>query len=84
MITNNHLSLVDYVIFVAIVLLSLCTGILYAWKGRVDQTPSNFMLGNRKLSAIPVGLSLMVSFQSAIMMQGLPTEGYMYGAQWYV
>ncbi|KAK7480609.1 hypothetical protein BaRGS_00028185, partial [Batillaria attramentaria] len=33
---------------------------------------------------LPVAISLMVTFESSIMMLGLPAEIYVYGAQWWI
>lgn len=42
------------------------------------------MLGNKKLSIIPVGFSLMSSFMCASTMFGLSTENYLRGTQFMV
>ncbi|XP_069103838.1 sodium-coupled monocarboxylate transporter 1-like [Argopecten irradians] len=36
------------------------------------------------MAILPVALSMMVSFESGIMMLSIPAEVYMYGMQWYI
>ncbi|XP_005110332.1 sodium/iodide cotransporter-like [Aplysia californica] len=42
----------------------------------------NYLVGGRKMTFLPVAISLMVSFESSIMMLGLPAEIYCYGMEW--
>ncbi|KAK3095438.1 hypothetical protein FSP39_014685 [Pinctada imbricata] len=72
----------DYVIFIVTIVVSLGIGIFYALSGGRQRTTSEFLVGNRKMSVLPVAISLMVSFESSIMMLGLPAEIYTYGIQW--
>ncbi|KAK3095173.1 hypothetical protein FSP39_011031 [Pinctada imbricata] len=72
----------DYVIFVVTIVVSLGIGIFYAFSGGRQRTTSEFLVGNRKMSVLPVAISLMVSFESSIMMLGIPAEIYTYGIQW--
>ena len=44
-----------------------------------EEEVKNYLLGGRKMTAVPVGLSLAVSFMSAITILGVPAESYMYG-----
>jgi Na+/proline symporter len=45
---------------------------------------SEYLVGNRKMSILPVALSLMVSFESSIMMLGFPAEVYVYGIMFWL
>lgn len=75
-------SIADYVVLMAAILISVGIGIFYAIKDKRHNTSSNYFLGNRKLKAIPLGLSYVVTFQSAIMILGTPAEIYLYGMQY--
>ncbi|XP_021348647.1 sodium-dependent multivitamin transporter-like, partial [Mizuhopecten yessoensis] len=41
-------------------------------------------MGNRKMSLIPTALSILVLFQSAILILGAPAEMYTKGTQYYL
>jgi len=75
----SSFAVLDYVIFVFSVLLCLCIGISFAYRQRKENTTEEYLLENRKLHPIPVALSVVVSFQSAISMVGVPADSYMYG-----
>ena len=72
----------DYVIFAAILLLSLGIGIYFGFFGKKQSSQEQYLLGNRKMSAIPVSLSLLASFMSAITLLGVPSETTVYGTQY--
>ena len=72
----------DYIVFVIAIVISLGIGIFYALSGGRQRTTSEFLVGNRKMTALPVAISLMVSFKSSIMMLGYPAEVYTYGIQY--
>ena len=48
---------------------------------RRTQTTSEYLVGGRQMSFLPVSVSLLVSFSSSIMMLGIPAESYVYGLQ---
>lgn len=74
----------DYLIFVLILLISATIGIYYAWKDKRKQNTSEFLLGGRNMSLLPVTLSLMVSFLSAILVLGVPTETFYNGTMYWM
>ncbi|XP_064187631.1 sodium/iodide cotransporter isoform X1 [Anguilla rostrata] len=72
--------LADYAVFGLMLLVSVLIGLFQALKksarrGKVD----DFFTGGRKMSAVPVGLSLCASFMSAVQVLGVPSEAYRYG-----
>ncbi|KAH3837629.1 sodium-coupled monocarboxylate transporter 1-like [Dreissena polymorpha] len=69
----------DYVVFAMTVLSSVSIGVYFAIVGRKKQTTLNFFLGDRKLRYGPVALSLVVTFQSSVMLLGFPADVYMFG-----
>ncbi|KAK7901997.1 hypothetical protein WMY93_018766 [Mugilogobius chulae] len=69
----------DYVVFALMLLVSAAVGMYYAWKDRGQQTSGDFLMGGRKLTALPVAMSLTASFMSAITVLSTPAEVYRYG-----
>ena len=61
-------GLVDYCVFGATLLLSLLIGVYHAVRGK--QTNEDLLLGGRSMSILPVAVSIMVSFLSAILILG--------------
>lgn len=87
-ITGNNKSgfgLIDVSVFVASLLLSLLIGVWYAYRDRTNKSTDNYYYGNRNMSPVSVGVSIAVSFISAITVLGYPAETYMYGTvtMWY-
>lgn len=73
---NKTLSAVDYVIFAMVLAISAGIGIFFGCKGQ--KTTSDFLMGGRSMSLLPVTLSLLASFLSAVTLLGTPTEIYTY------
>ena len=78
---SNQLDWPDYFIFVTFLVISLAIGVCHALTGGRERTTQEFIMVNRKLTMIPTAISLMVSFQSAIIVLGASAEMYMYGSQ---
>ncbi|XP_021372062.1 sodium-coupled monocarboxylate transporter 1-like, partial [Mizuhopecten yessoensis] len=74
----------DYLIIAATIMMSLGIGLYQSLKGRKQKTTTQYLLGSGQMAAIPVAISLMVSYESGITMLGVPAEVYMYGMQWYM
>ncbi|XP_033731569.1 sodium-coupled monocarboxylate transporter 1-like [Pecten maximus] len=74
----------DWIVFVGILLVSVGIGIYHALAGGGQKTTGEFLMGNRKMSMIPTALSILVSFQSAILILGAPAEVYTKGTQYYL
>lgn len=70
----HQFLLADYCIFGATIIVSLGIGIYYALSGGKQRTTSEYFVGNRKMGILPVATSLLVSFESSIMMLGTPAE----------
>lgn len=69
----------DYVMFSALLLVSMGIGIYHAIAGSKQKTTSEYLLANRKMSVLPVSLSYVVTFMSSMFMLGFPAEMYLYG-----
>ncbi|XP_006625827.2 solute carrier family 5 member 6a isoform X1 [Lepisosteus oculatus] len=76
-------TLVDYVIFALLLLLSSGIGLYYAFSGGRQRTMQEFLLADRSMSCLPVALSLLATFQSAVAILGVPAEIYTSGTQYW-
>ena len=72
---------VDYVIFAAVLAGSMGIGLFHAFTGGKQRTTSEILMGNHRLKTIPVAMSILVSFVSAILVLGTPAEMYTRGTQ---
>ncbi|XP_013882462.1 sodium-coupled monocarboxylate transporter 1 isoform X2 [Austrofundulus limnaeus] len=70
----------DYVVFALMLVVSAAVGIYFAWTDRGQSNSGDFLMGGRRLTALPVSLSLTASFMSAITVLSQPAEVYLYGA----
>ncbi|XP_032154926.1 sodium-coupled monocarboxylate transporter 1 [Sapajus apella] len=70
----------DYVVFAGMLVISAVIGIYYAFAGGGQQTSKDFLMGGRRMTAVPVALSLTASFMSAVTVLGTPSEVYRFGA----
>nr|XP_031539066.1 sodium-coupled monocarboxylate transporter 1 [Vicugna pacos] len=61
-------------------LISAVVGIYHAFAAGGQQTPKDFLMGGRRMTAVPVALSLAASFMSAVTVLGSPSEVYRFGA----
>ncbi|KAF6340481.1 solute carrier family 5 member 8 [Rhinolophus ferrumequinum] len=69
----------DYVVFAGVLLISAAIGIYYAFAGDSRETSKDFLMGGRRMHAVPVALSLTASFMSAVTVLGTPAEVYRFG-----
>ena len=84
MTVDKRFSVVDYVVFSVMLLLSALIGIWYGCGGGKQITTAEYLLGDRQMKSWPIAISILVSFLSAISLLGLPGEIYTYGTQFYV
>ncbi|KAJ9575570.1 hypothetical protein L9F63_007578, partial [Diploptera punctata] len=69
----------DTTIFVLMLASSTMIGIYFGIWGKREDTPKEYLHGGKKMSTVPVAVSLVASFISGIMVMGAPTEIYLYG-----
>ncbi|KAM9355881.1 solute carrier family 5 member 6 isoform 2-T5 [Pholidichthys leucotaenia] len=82
---QKHFTDVDYVIFAALLAASVGIGLYYAFSGGRQRTTQEFLMADRSMSCLPVSLSLIASFQSAVAIIGVPAEIYTHGTQyWFI
>ena len=56
----------DYVVFLLTISISMGIGLFFALTGDRQGTTSEFLMGNRQMKLVPVVISLIVSYTSAI------------------
>ncbi|XP_071892789.1 sodium-dependent multivitamin transporter [Anas platyrhynchos] len=74
---------IDYTIFTLLLVLSLAIGLFYALSGGRQRTVQEFLLANRSMGFLPVALSLLATFQSAVAILGVPAEIYRFGTEYW-
>ncbi|XP_074472687.1 sodium-dependent multivitamin transporter-like [Sebastes fasciatus] len=78
-----HFTTVDYVIFALLLVASTGIGLFYAFSGGRQRTTQEFLMADRSMSCLPVSLSLLATFQSAVAILGAPSEVYTFGTQYW-
>ena len=75
----------DYVIMAAFLTICFVVGVVQACIGGKQRTQREYLLANRNLQVLPVTMSILVSYLSAILILGSPAEIYTNGTLywWY-
>lgn len=73
---------VDYVIFSVTLAVSAGIGLYLAIRDKGKSSTKEYLLAGRKMSVLPVSLSLLSSFVSAITILGTPSEIYVFGTMY--
>ncbi|XP_067673390.1 sodium-coupled monocarboxylate transporter 1-like [Haliotis asinina] len=79
---KSTFGIIDYVLFGGLLLVSASIGLFYAIKDRKKHTTKDFLLAGGDMHVVPVALSLLASFMSAITILGTPSEMYKYGTMY--
>lgn len=79
---NPTLSVLDYIVVIAMLGISAGIGVFFGIRSRGNQSSDDYFLGNRRMSVIPVALSLAATIMSAITYLGTPAEVYVHGPQY--
>lgn len=82
-VVQMHFSTLDYVIFAILLVASTGIGLYHAFSGGRQRTTQEFLLADRSMSCLPVSLSLLATFQSAVAILGAPSEVYAHGTQYW-
>ncbi|XP_063227295.1 sodium-coupled monocarboxylate transporter 1-like [Bacillus rossius redtenbacheri] len=77
-----HFSWVDHTMFALMLVVSTVVGVLIGVCGKQD-TKVDYLLGGKKMSVIPIAVSLIFSHISSITIVAVPTEYYTYGAVYF-
>ncbi|XP_068616101.1 sodium-coupled monocarboxylate transporter 1-like, partial [Brachionichthys hirsutus] len=70
----------DYVVFALMLVVSTSIGVYFSWVNRHQESARDFLTGGRRLTALPVSMSLTASFTSSIAVLSTPAEVYRHGA----
>uniref|UniRef100_A0AAY5F3P7 Sodium-dependent multivitamin transporter n=1 Tax=Electrophorus electricus TaxID=8005 RepID=A0AAY5F3P7_ELEEL len=83
--TAKYFSTIDFVLFVLLLVASMAIGLYYALSGRQQRTTREFLLADQSMKCLPLSLSLMATFQSAVAIVGTPAEVFTNGTQyWFI
>ena len=74
----------DYAVFASCLAVSVLIGLYYGCTGGKQRTNEEFLLADRNMHPLPVALSLVASFISAITVLGTPAEVYIYGTMFWI
>ena len=73
----------DYLVFVLTLVLSGAIGVYYAISTRLRRSSAaDVLLGGRKMSILPVALSMLASVLSAISLLGVPSDTFTHGTMY--
>ncbi|KAI2654117.1 Sodium-dependent multivitamin transporter [Labeo rohita] len=82
---HKYFTVIDYVIFALLLVASMAIGLYYAFTGGRQSTTREFLFADRSMKCLPLSLSLMATFQSAVAIIGTPAEVYANGTQyWFI
>ncbi|XP_042306264.1 sodium-dependent multivitamin transporter [Sceloporus undulatus] len=81
--STGKFGVVDYAIFVLLLVFSAGIGLFHALSGGKQRTVQEFLLANRSMGFLPVALSLLATFQSAVAILGVPAEIYRFGTEYW-
>ena len=74
----------DYAAFTAMLFISIGIGLYFGCTGGKQRTTREYILADRTMGLLPVSLSQMSGFTSAITVLGLPAEMYVFGTQFWM
>ncbi|XP_062378122.1 solute carrier family 5 member 6 [Sardina pilchardus] len=81
----KHFSIADFVVFGMLLVISVAIGLYHALSGGRQRTTQEFLMADRSMSCLPLALSLMATFQSAVAIVGTPAEIFFNGTQyWFI
>ncbi|KAK3778554.1 hypothetical protein RRG08_061836 [Elysia crispata] len=75
-------TILDFFIFSLSLLIPIIIGFYQGWRRRHTMDFDEYMLARRSMSYLPVGLSLLSTFLSAISALGIPAEVYKHDTLW--
>nr|XP_020663932.1 sodium-dependent multivitamin transporter [Pogona vitticeps] len=79
----SKFGVADYAIFALLLVFSAGIGLFHALSGGKQRTVQEFLLANRSMSFLPVALSLLATFQSAVAILGVPAEIFRFGTEYW-
>ncbi|KAL7632128.1 UNVERIFIED_CONTAM: hypothetical protein RMT77_017552 [Armadillidium vulgare] len=76
---SSKFGVFDYCLFAGVLIISSFIGLFMSWKG--NKSPEEFLMGNRSFKPLPVSMSLLTTYVSAVSLLGLSGEAYASGLQ---
>ncbi|XP_055872563.1 sodium-coupled monocarboxylate transporter 1-like [Biomphalaria glabrata] len=83
-VVHNSFGILDYVVFAATLVVAMGIGLWFAVRGGGQKTQDEYLKASRSMSVVPVAISILVSFFSAILILGTPAEMYTQGTEFYI
>ncbi len=80
----NPFTALDYTIFSVMLAVSAFTGLYHACVGEGQKSTAKFLMADRSMMSIPVAISVIASYLSAITILGVPAEVFTYGIQYWM
>ncbi|XP_054166337.1 sodium-coupled monocarboxylate transporter 2-like [Oppia nitens] len=80
---SNNFGVIDYTVFIIMLMISSVIGFYYAWKDRNNTNEDEFLRGGKHMSVIPVCLSIMASFLPSTSVIGFPVTVYFTGSMFW-
>jgi len=81
---QNRFSVWDYVVFAIILAIASVIGLYHGCTGNKQSSTEEFLMAGRSMSVLPVTLSLLATFMSAITLLGTPAEIVFNGSQYWI
>ncbi|XP_077991459.1 sodium-dependent multivitamin transporter-like [Glandiceps talaboti] len=75
-------GVVDYVVIAVMLAISASTGIYHCIAGGGQKSTSKYLVADRSMGCIPLGMSYFVTFTSSIAVLGFPAEVFVYGIEY--
>ncbi|XP_078609883.1 sodium-dependent multivitamin transporter-like isoform X4 [Branchiostoma floridae x Branchiostoma japonicum] len=80
----HNFGAVDYVIFGGMLAVTAATGLYHAFAGGGQRTTAKYLMADRSMFSLPVAISVLASFLSAVTILGVPSEIFVYGVQYWM
>ncbi|XP_078690602.1 sodium-dependent multivitamin transporter-like [Branchiostoma floridae x Branchiostoma belcheri] len=80
----HNFGAVDYVIFGGMLAITAATGLYHAFAGGGQKTTARYLMADRSMFSLPVAISLLASFMSAVSILGEPSEIFVHGVQYWI
>ena len=77
--TRSYFHAADYAVFGVMLVASLAIGLYYGLSGGRQRTSAEYVLADRKMTLVPITLSLLASYFSGLSLQGIPSDVYHHG-----
>uniref|UniRef100_A0A224XMB8 Putative sodium-coupled monocarboxylate transporter 1-like isoform x1 n=1 Tax=Panstrongylus lignarius TaxID=156445 RepID=A0A224XMB8_9HEMI len=74
----------EYSVFIMMLTLSALIGLYFGCFKTGQNSEFGYLLGGRNMTTLPIAVSLVSSYISAITLLGVPTEIYTYGTQFFL